>query len=116
MVKRAKDEQEILDNIMSCLSYKKLKQKDLCDYLGISSQAFTNWKNGNTNSYLKYLNKISEFLDVPMEQLLGREPIRSSSELENKLLRLFSLCDTEGKLRIIQIAMNEFDRTEQNKE
>lgn len=43
-VNRTPEEQAILDNIVACLNYKKIEQKDLCEYLGFSSQMFTNWK------------------------------------------------------------------------
>ena len=36
-------------------------------------------------------------------------------QLSERLLRYFSFCDAEGKLRIIQCAMNEFDRTAKEK-
>jgi hypothetical protein len=35
--------------------------------------------------------------------------------MESTLLYFFANCDSEGKLRIIQTAMNEFDRTEKEK-
>ena len=64
---------------------------------------------------MKRLGKIAEFLDITVDHLLGKVNISQASELEEKLLRFFSFCDTEGKLRIIQCAMNEFDRTTKEK-
>ena len=100
-VNRTPEEQAILDNIVACLEYKEIEQKDLCEYLNVSSQMFTNWKNKSSNSYLK--------------RLLGKVSVSKASELEERLLRYFSFCDAEGKLRIIQCAMNEFDRTAKEK-
>lgn len=114
-VNRTPEEQAILDNIVACLNYKKIEQKDLCEYLGFSSQMFTNWKNKSSNSYLKRLTKIAEFLDISVDHLLGKVSISGASELEERLLRYFSFCDAEGKLHIIQCAMNEFDRTAKEK-
>lgn len=114
-VNRTLEEQAILDNIIACLDYKNIEQKDLCEYLGFSSQMFTNWKNKSSNSYLKRLTKIAEFLDISVDHLLGKVSVSEASELEERLLRYFSFCDAEGKLRIIQCAMNEFDRTAKEK-
>lgn len=115
MPKRSNEEQAILDNIVACMNYKKIDQKELCDYLGVNPQMFTNWKNKSSNSYMKRLSKIAEFLDISVDHLLGKVTISQASEMEEKLLRYFSFCDTEGKLRIIQCAMNEFDRTTKEK-
>ena len=114
-VNRTQEEQAILDNIVACLEYKEIEQKDLCEYLNVSSQMFTNWKNKSSNSYLKRLTKIAEFLDISVDHLLGKVSVSEASELEERLLRYFSFCDAEGKLRIIQCAMNEFDRTAKEK-
>ncbi len=115
MPKRSNEEQAVLDNIIACMNYKEIDQKELCDYLGVNPQMFTNWKNKSSNSYMKRLGKIAEFLDITVDHLLGKVNISQASELEEKLLRFFSFCDTEGKLRIIQCAMNEFDRTTKEK-
>ena len=56
-VKRTEEEQKILDHIIACMNYKELDQKELCDYLGVNQQMFTNWKNGQSNSYMKRLSK-----------------------------------------------------------
>ncbi|WMJ23486.1 helix-turn-helix transcriptional regulator [Paludicola sp. MB14-C6] len=62
-----------LDIIVNEMKSKNITQKDLCEYLGISKQAFTNWKNGNNTSYIKYLPQISQLLDVSIEYLLGKD-------------------------------------------
>lgn len=36
-VRKAED-QAVLDNIIACMKYKNLYQKDLCDYLKVSQQ------------------------------------------------------------------------------
>ena len=46
---------------------------DLTDYLGISKNAFTNWKIGDNSSYMKHLPKIAEFFGVSVDYLLGKE-------------------------------------------
>lgn len=64
---------EVLDRIINLLKENNKKQSDLTDYLGISKNAFTNWKIGDNSSYMKYLPKIAEFFGVSVDSLLGRE-------------------------------------------
>ena len=115
MANRTREEQEILDNIIACLNYKKIDQKDLCEYLGVNPQMFTNWKNKHSDSYLKRLPKIAEFLDISVDHLMGKVVISEASELEERLLKYFSFCDADRKLRIIQFAMNQFDEMAKEK-
>ena len=115
MATRTVEEQTILDNIIACMNCKNFDQKDLCEYLGVNPQMFTNWKNGHSNSYMRRLPKIAEFFDITVDDLMGKTAISEGSPYEDKLLRYFSLCDAEGKLRVIQCAMNEFDRTQKEK-
>lgn len=64
---------EVLNNIIQLLKKNKKRQVDLTDYLGLSKNAFTNWKSGDNTSYKKHLPKIAEFLNVSVDFLLGRE-------------------------------------------
>lgn len=47
-------------------------QKELTDYLGITKNAFTDWKSGRIKSYTKHLDKIAEFFNVSVDYLLGK--------------------------------------------
>lgn len=58
-------------------------QKDLCEYLNISKQAFTEWKGGRNNSYVKHLPKIAEYLDVSVDYLLGKTNEKKSTPTES---------------------------------
>ena len=71
---------ETLAIICNLLKIKKLKQKDLTDYIGLSKNNFTDWKSGKSNSYIKYLPQISEFLNVSVDYLLGREEIQKKGD------------------------------------
>ena len=65
----------VLDRISNLLKEQHKKQKDLTDYLGISKNIFTNWNSGASKSYLKYIDKIAEFLNVSTDYLLGKTEI-----------------------------------------
>ena len=59
-----------IEKISKLLKEQGKKQKELTDYLGISQNAFTDWKSGRINSYTKHLSKIAEFLSVSVDYLL----------------------------------------------
>lgn len=63
----------VLTKILQLLDEKHVQQKDLSNYLGLSKNTMTGWKNGNNTSYMKYLPKIAEFFDVSVDYLLGKE-------------------------------------------
>lgn len=80
----------ILDKISLLLKEKHISQKELCFKLGLAQQAFTNWKNGNNDSYKKYLPQIADFLGVSVDYLLGKEenPETNAVILGEKKVRL----------------------------
>ena len=47
----------VLTRILECMGNKYGSGKDLADFLGISGNVITNWKNGSNHSYLKHLKK-----------------------------------------------------------
>ena len=107
-----------LDKIQELLKERNKKQKDLTDYLGITKNAFTDWKSGRINSYMKYLPQIAEFLNCSVDYLLGRtdepapaktvgvtivamdgdgqEEIRVTKEQYNKIKKLLEIMDEEN--------------------
>ena len=70
------------------LKEQKKTQADLCDFLGINKQAFTEWNGGRNNSYIKYLPKIAKYFNVSVDYLLGNEekPTTTSELSERKRL------------------------------
>lgn len=67
------DDMDTLDKITELLRLKGYTQKDLCDYLKIKQQVYTDWKSGRNKSYTKHLPQIAEFFGVSVDYLLGRE-------------------------------------------
>ena len=60
------------------------------------------------------VDKLAAYFGVTTDYLLGTEetiiqPTRQDSQIA-ALIRLFSACDIEGQFRIIQTAMNEYER------
>ena len=69
----------ILDKIDELLKENNKTQKDLCNFLGIKQQAYTNWKGGFSSSYKKYLPEIAEYLNVSIDYLLGKTNIKEKA-------------------------------------
>ena len=68
-----KDENmSVLNRITALLKERGLQQKALCEHLGLKAQAYTNWKGGSNDSYMKYLPQIAEFFGVSIDYLLER--------------------------------------------
>lgn len=91
----------ILDNITNLLAEQGKKQKDLTDYLGISKNAYTDWKSGRIKSYNKHIPKIAEFFNVPIERLHDPDysaPTKNDPDLF--ILDMYKKLDIEDKAEI----------------
>lgn len=71
-----------IDRIVALLAEQSKKQKDLTDYLGLEKGAFTKWKKGENESYMKRINEISEFFDVSVDYLLCNTDIKKEPSIE----------------------------------
>lgn len=106
-----------LDIIMDLLKQQKKTQKDLTDFLGITKNAFTNWKNGNNTSYLKKLPEIADFFNVTTDYLLGKSKYKTAdekefSELEFALLGEIHDLTQEEQQKILEFAR--FTKSQRN--
>ena len=75
----------ISQRIFALLREKKLSQKELSEYTGISPAAISSWKSKGTNPSSDKIVKISEFLDVDVYYLLTGE-YQPASNLQNIML------------------------------
>ncbi len=84
---------DILDRISKLLNGRE--QRELTDFLGIKSVAFSEWKSGKSKSYKKYLIEIADFFNVSIDYLVYGKEINSIqdnlSEDEKRLLNMYSL-------------------------
>ena len=93
----------ILDRIIKLLG--NADQKQLTDYLGLKKTAFTDWKNGKSNSYRKYLIEISKYFNVSIDYLVyGTEKNTVLTDSEKELLNLFKALSEVDKIRVIERA------------
>ena len=61
----------IVERILSVMKQKKITDKQLTSDLGINKSAVTDWKTGKTKSFKRYIDQIANYLDVPVDYLLG---------------------------------------------
>lgn len=59
----------MLNRILGCMGPAHGAGKALAEYLGVSPNVVTNWKNGSLRSYRKYIDQIAEFYHVAPEYL-----------------------------------------------
>lgn len=100
------------------------KPNAIRDDLGISSGTLTKWKNGTVPSG-KSLQNIASYFGVttdyllgesedrqakPMQLVIDRNKLDSAITLKPVLDTYFNNCDVESQLRIIQFAIDEYER------
>ena len=61
---------EVVERILQKAKEKGLDQKSLAKKIEIRHQAITEWKNGTTASYTKYIQQLAEVLDTTADYLL----------------------------------------------
>ncbi|MDE6781943.1 MAG: helix-turn-helix domain-containing protein, partial [Ruminococcus sp.] len=96
---------EIIDRILLLLAGRE--QKELTDYLGLKSAAFSEWKSGKSKSYRKYLIEIAKFFNVSLDYLVYGKETASSNEIEfmndneTTMMNLFRMLSEKEQDRII---------------
>ena len=106
---------DTLTKIIFLLKKDRLNQKALTDYLGLQKNTFTNWKNGGSSSYMKYLPQIAEFFNVSIDYLAGRETPDGSTlyysgnnDIDSIVKDLLSKDITDGDLEVIKAILNKY--------
>ncbi len=67
--------------INDLMEMKRLKQRDLANYLGIKDGTYSNWKNALSFSYNIYLGQICTFLNTTPNYIIwGNERCQESGE------------------------------------
>ena len=59
-----------VERILEAISSLGIDQKSFAQMIGVRPQTITDWKNGKTLSYKRYIEKIAEVLDTTTEYLL----------------------------------------------
>lgn len=92
----------ISQRIFMILKEKRLKQKDLSEYTGISTSAISAWNKNNLNPAADKLSIIADFLGVSLSFLItGKEEHESVSEDISQLIKNYNSVDEISK-KLIQ--------------
>lgn len=112
-----------IDRLKTLLSERGITWKDVSEELGIGKNQMKYWTDHNSVPDGNTLRKLAEYFGVSTDYLLGIDDIKNRlwdmldetkkpDALTQRLIAYFQKSDEDGKLRIIQIAMNEYDRSE----
>ncbi len=102
-----------MHKILSLMWSKGISDAELCNAIKINKSAVTDWKKGKTKSYLKHIDKIAQFLNVPTDYLLENEkasnetPAIISDECIKMYLELDEIDRAMIKGEIKQLLCNE---------
>lgn len=94
------------DKIDYLLKCQGIKQVELCNYLGISKNRYTDWKAGRISSYVKYLPKIADFLGVTIDYLADEDQVYDEiGEHTRRIANLLKRENGELKLKILYMTL-----------
>lgn len=98
--------------ILELIKRKGKKEKDLTDYLGISSGSISKWKYDGSIVYLKYIEEICVFLDTtPNYLFLGSDEEDRLSLVEKDMLQSYRKLD-EGRKKCVRDTIKFFSERE----
>lgn len=60
-----------IKRIVEEMKIQGIRNIDMAEFIGVTSNVITDWKSGRIKSYLKYLYQIADFLGVSVEYLKG---------------------------------------------
>lgn len=92
--------------IRKCRKEQGLTQAKLAEMIDISPNHISKVENGTTKPSLQVFVDIADALNVPMDQLMLRNPNKSvtgSSTYADKVNQIFDSCTAKQKVSIIQI-------------
>ena len=98
-----------IDNVITLLKQKGQSQKNLCDYLGISKNVFTDWKSGRNKSYMKYLPKIADYFGVSVDYLLGENNNPLAKE-QDDTVQVHIMDFHDGEPEVITIPREKYEK------
>lgn len=94
---------DTLNKILALLEQRNIEQQEFAKAIGVRKQAITEWKKGTTKSYIKYIDKIADFLGVSTDYLLGTTEI-TLGEKQAKIIELTSQLTEEEQEEVIKYA------------
>lgn len=90
-----------LEKILNELARTSHTQKELCEYLGIGKQAFSDWKTHKSTSYMKYLPQIADFFGVSVDYLAGKTEARAQYDAPGELDEYLEELKTRPEMKML---------------
>ena len=79
---------DTISRIFELLSLHHMEQKELASQIGIMPQTVTDWKNGKSKSYTKYIPQIATILGTTTEYLLTGEGPKKRGIPRNAVIKI----------------------------
>lgn len=76
--------------------YHDYKQKDISDYLNITSQAYSNYENGKRTPDIETMRKIAKFYGITVDRLISYRYTRQIEDSSNYGRTLYRGADDTG--------------------
>lgn len=99
-------ENDIVRRIISTMKIRGVRQKDLMENIGVASQVFSAWKYDNGTSYMNYIDKTANYLNVTPEYLIHGNPLESDIEYtseDKELIESFHKLSKRDRRLVFQI-------------
>ena len=64
-----------MNNLRILRKRKDVTQQQVADYLGVNRVSYTDFENGKTNIKPEYLSKLSDYFEVSIDMILGKESV-----------------------------------------
>ena len=77
-------------NLANLRRKKKLTQKDLADFIGVTKASVSKWENNQSLPDILLLPQLATFLDVTVDELLGYEPQLNREQIQKVYAELAS--------------------------
>lgn len=72
-----------IERIIKLLEDRGIEQQQFASAIGVGKQKISEWKSGKTKSYMKYIDKIADYLSVSTDYLLGNNESDITEENAN---------------------------------
>lgn len=79
----------ISQRVFAELKKQKKKQKDLAEYIGISTSAVSDWKKKGTNPSAENISAIADFLEISIDYLLTGEEHHNNANIAHSAIGAF---------------------------
>lgn len=103
----------ISQRIFKTMEQKHLKQSDLANYIGVANSSVSDWKKKGSTPSADKIVKISEFLNVSVDYLLGRtntpssvQPLTSQDQITTEMLKAFEKLSFKDKIAVLNYTLN----------